>query len=340
MSAQLKTKDQVLEGVKAHLGALISQFGAFKDCDWLAGDASNRFYGRLKFEKSNLILMVMNAPEAFKSEEVTGAAQGQIKELPFVSVGRAFEKAKVRVPHIYFISPASDFLITEDLGDELLYQRRQNSSALDWYEKALDELALIQKVSPTITPHKFTTELLSWEFEHFMEYALIKRDKKLSDSVAAEIRKFGSKIVGRMASSSYVLVHRDYHSKNLLVLDNEKKIGVIDFQDALMGPPTYDLASLLRDSYVALSDEEENRLLQYFETVSGTKIDRELFGYTSLQRNLKAVGRFYYISMVKGKDTHLPYVKPSLHRIFKTLKQIGELRALALLEGLMSHEAS
>jgi aminoglycoside/choline kinase family phosphotransferase len=313
--------------------------GNFCSLAWLPGDASNRFYGRIRLEQKTLMLMVMNAPEAFKSEEVTGAEREAVTELPFVKMARELGMADVRVPQVFYVASNSEFLILEDLGDELLYVRRQKEAAMDWYEKALDELLKIQLLTKPVTSHRFTSELLKWETEHFVEYALLKRDKKISTAQLAELRNFLDRLVGRMSSSPYVLVHRDFHSKNLMVLDDEKRVGIIDFQDALMGPPTYDLASLLRDSYVRLEDVEEERLLSYFEKISGQPVDRELFHLTSLQRNLKAIGRFYYILMVKGRDTHIPFVSPSLQRVFKTLRQINELKILSLLEGLLYEEA-
>lgn len=339
----VQSRDQILERVKAWMASDRAKFSTDFSCEWLPGDASNRFYGRLRFASGpTLMLMVMNAPEAFKSEEVTGSNEASIQELPFVTIAREFEKAKIRVPHIVGVDPRSEFLLSEDLGDELLYERRQREPASLWYERALDELVRIQKSNAfkPVADRKFTKDLLAWEGEHFVEYCLLKRDKKVSDAVLAEIRNFISKAVERMHASSYLVVHRDYHSKNLLVLENEKRVGVIDFQDALMGPPTYDLASLLRDSYVSFDEKEEEHFLKYFEAASGAPLDRELYGLTSLQRNMKAAGRFYYISMVKGKDTHLPYVAPTLRRIFKTLKEIKEVRVLSLLEGLLKEEAA
>jgi aminoglycoside/choline kinase family phosphotransferase len=336
-------REPILERVREWMESDRSKYSTDFQCEWLPGDASNRFYGRLKFASgAKLMLMVMNAPEAFKSEEKTGANETMQSELPFVTIGRELEKAKVRVPRIMGVDPRSEFLLSEDLGDELLYTKRQIEPASIWYERALDELIRLQKVTPftPVAERSFTDELLSWEGEHFVEYMFLKRDKNVSKAVLDELRNFLKKIVDRMTASKYILVHRDYHSKNLLVLEDEKRVGVIDFQDALMGPPTYDLASLLRDSYVALDDKEEKHFLDYFEKNSKTPLDRELFNLTSLQRNMKAAGRFYYISIVKKKDTHLPYVAPTLKRIFKTLKDLNELRLLSLLEGLLKDEAS
>ena len=112
------------------------------NCEWLPADASNRFYGRLTYlSGKTLILMVMNAPEAFKSEEAGHETESDKKgELPFVTVARAFEAQGVRVPKILAVSHDSSFLILEDLGDELLYKKRAQAPALIWYEKAIDEL--------------------------------------------------------------------------------------------------------------------------------------------------------------------------------------------------------
>ncbi len=341
MAVQMEDKIQILEEVHSLLRETEYRDEAF-ECRWLPGDASNRFYGRLQFQFTNhsLILMVINAPEAFKSEEVTGASESKITELPFVTIARGFQKEGIRTPNIVAVDEDSRFLICEDFGDELLYLRRQKESALSWYEYALEELSRIQKTRPfePIKGRRFTPELLSWEFDHFLEYALLKRNKKISDSDVHLLKRFFNESVSKLTKSEFTVVHRDYHSKNLMILEPEYRVGVIDFQDALMGPPTYDLVSLLRDSYVRLSKEEEERLLKHFEGVSNTKVDRDAYGLMSLQRNLKAAGRFYYISMVKGKDTHLPFVKPTLLRAFQTLKELGELQVLSLLEGLLQNE--
>lgn len=328
------------------LNALLPEvFSALKETckvDKLPGDASNRSYIRLhRSSGETLIVMIMNAPEAFKSEEKTGSTE-KPRELPFISVGRAFEKAGIRVPRILYADPRERFLVLDDLGDELLYARADGPDRLMWYRKALDELARIQSLqafSP-VSDNRFTQELLDWEAEHFVEYALLKRQKHLSATELSELRSFLKSAVVKLIKTPYVVTHRDYHSKNLMILKNENRVGVIDFQDALMGPDTYDLASLLRDSYVRLSEDEENDLLHYFEQISRRSVDLEAYALQSLQRNLKAVGRFYYISMVKGRDTHLPYVKPTLHRVFKTLEDLKARNILNLLQKVLRDEAS
>ncbi len=336
-SAVLESREDLWQSIERR----VKESGFLKEGwmrkEWLPGDASNRFYARaFKSDGHSHIIMVLNAPEAFKSEEVTGGPPAW-KELPFVAIGRRLRQSDIRTPEILFVSPSHDFIVLEDLGDELLYQRRQVTEAIDWYEKALDELARLQGLKDLAKGIEFTPELLHWETEHFVEYALLKRQKTISDGALTELRRFLQKVVDRMVGSTYVLCHRDFHSKNLLILEKERRIGVIDFQDALWGPPVYDLASLLRDSYIRLSDSEENHLVDYFSKLT-SPVDRELFAMTSLQRNLKAIGRFFYISIVKKRDTHLPFVKPSLERVVKTLKDLNERRVLSLVEGVMGDE--
>ncbi len=326
-TANLRPRDQILSEIQSRYSKILS-------CEWMPGDASNRFYGRIKVSDSpeSKILMVMNAPEAFKSEEATGADESKIRELPFVTVGRRLESEGVRVPHIDFVDPQSSFMVLEDLGDELLYDRRQKEKAIEWYKLALKTLAKFQRITP-FEPAKsrsFTLDLLKWEAEHFVEYAIEKSDKKVSAHGLKEIREILSKACETISKVPYVLSHRDYHSKNILIVKN-KEVALIDFQDALLGPADYDLASLLRDSYVAFEDQEESELLKYYESEAGRKVDLSLFGWVSLQRNLKAIGRFFYIHKVKGRDTHLPYVRPSFKRVKRTLNQIGEKRFLELL---------
>jgi hypothetical protein len=87
---------------------------------------------------------------------------------------------------------------------------------------------------------------------------------------------------------------------------------------------------------VRFEDAEEEELLQYFEKEAGKKIDRTQLGWMSLQRNMKAAGRFYYIQIVKGKDSHVQFVKPSMQRIFRSLQQLGEKEILQILESSMA----
>ena len=280
---------------------------------------------------------MVNAIDAFKSDEAGATGQKIATELDFVNIGRTWKAQGIQVPEIYWVSSDSHLLLLEDFGDELLFLRRQKGLAHEEYRKALRELVKIQNSKPTdrILARGFSKDLLTWEFEHFVEYALEKRTRPITPSQLATLRNWMKKVVDNLSALPQIVCHRDYHSKNVLIRE-DGLIGVIDFQDSLMGPDTYDLASLLRDSYVRFEDQEEEELLQLFEAEAGKKINRTQFGWMSLQRNMKAAGRFYYIQIVKGKDSHIPFVKPSMNRIFRSLNQLNEKEIIQILETSMA----
>lgn len=290
----------------------------------LPGDASNRSYARIQSGSEARIVMILNEKEAFKSEEAAASSSPQetLGDIDFVKIGRDWRSQGIPVPRIDYIDPAYRFLILEDFGQRLLYDERDKPHRLSFYKKAMEVLVRIQNLKPNerIQARAFNEALLSWEFEHFLEYAIEKRGGPKA------LQKFEAWMRDKiqfLAKMPAVVTHRDFHSKNLMILGDES-LGVIDFQDALMGPSCYDLASLLRDSYVRLSPEEEETLLSEYERLSGQALHREAYAWMSLQRNLKAIGRFFYISMVKKKDTHLPFVEPSVKRVIQTLESLSE----------------
>jgi len=136
-----------------------------------------------------------------------------------------------------------------------------------------------------------------------------------------------------------VFTHRDYHSRNLMVREksvNGTRLGVLDFQDALMGPATYDLASLLRDAYIALDEPLVDDLIAcYLGRMAGSMAVgtdagkfRRLFDLTSIQRNLKAAGRFVYIDRVKHNPKFLADIPRVLGYVRQNLAKYPELATL------------
>lgn len=310
----------------------------------LAGDASNREYWRLHLagHPSSMILMINHQAEGFHSEEYLGGGKaGELKRSSFVEVAEFWRKQGVRVPELYVCDARERFLLLEDLGDCLLFEQRQKDSSLEWYREALRELLRIQAL-PSHEPvygRQFGSSILRWECEHFLDYMLLKRQKELKRSELDLLRKFFNEIVQCMEAVPQTVVHRDYHSKNLLLLSAEKRVGVIDFQDALLGPQTYDLASLLRDSYVVLSESEERELYRFYEKESELSLKWEDYVMTSIQRNLKAAGRFYYIWIEKGAKTHLPFVAPTMQRIYRSLEDLNRQAELEILKRYLGDHA-
>jgi aminoglycoside/choline kinase family phosphotransferase len=149
-----------------------------------------------------------------------------------------------------------------------------------------------------------------------------------------EIRGAFEKIAELLAGQPRVFVHRDYHSRNLMV--DGAQLGVIDFQDALMGPATYDLASLLRDAYIELDEALIDRLInRYLDQLAphqqlwaNREAFRRLFDFTSIQRNLKAAGRFVYIDRIKGNSKFLADIPRTLGYVRRNLLKYPELFAL------------
>jgi N-acetylmuramate 1-kinase len=323
--------------------------GRFRTLAPLAGDASNRRYFRIELTEGavrSLILMQLAEPEAFKqSEEAVSGAAHHIAELPFVNILSHLSKAGVPVPRLYHYDQQAGLLYLEDFGDLTLAEACRGANVTDLaahYTQAVDALVQMQSKateagdSNCLAFHRsFDVPLLMWEFDHFLEYGIVaRRGKPMCADDHLPIREEFEKIAGLLAGQPRVFVHRDYHSRNLMV-DGER-LGIIDFQDALMGPATYDLASLLRDAYIALDEALIGRLVdRYLDGLPTQWQDgntreafRRLFDFTSIQRNLKAAGRFVYIDRVKGNPTYLADIPRVLNYVKLNLRKYPELARL------------
>jgi len=314
----------------------------------LAGDASNRRYFRLELAGGpphTLVLMQLASPEAFKhSEEAVSGVAPPITELPFVNILSHLAKADVAVPSLYYYDKPAGLLYLEDLGDVTLAQACDNAASPetpDLYRQAVDALIRLHlKASFPADPsclafgRAFDVPLLMWEFDHFIEYGIERRaGTVLPENDRRTIRAEMRKIAELLADQPRVFTHRDYHSRNLMVQD--ERLRVLDFQDALMGPASYDLASLLRDSYLSLDEELIDELvIRYLEgrAKAGAPLDRltfmRIFDLTSIQRNLKAAGRFVYILLEKNNDRYLPYIPRTLGYVKRNLEKYRSLHPL------------
>lgn len=314
----------------------------------LAGDASNRRYFRiaLKGTPSALILMQLADPEGFKkSEEAVSGASAQIAELPFTNVLTHLQRTGVTVPTLHYFDREAGLLYLEDFGDLTLAEacRHADRARLEaLYRQAIDQLALLQ-VKGTTPPapgciafhRRFDVPLLMWEFDHFLEYGITARvGQPMKPADDAVVRAAFQRIAELLAGQPQVFVHRDYHSRNLMV--DGSRMGIIDFQDALMGPATYDLASLLKDAYIELDDAVVDALVEHFlDRLAGLGVKvgdraafRRLFDLTSIQRNLKAAGRFVYIDRVKHNPKFLADIPRVLGYVRRNLSKYPELGTL------------
>ncbi len=333
-------------------------FSASLDCCMaLAGDASNRRYYRLHLSEAavpSLILMQLADSEGFKtSEEAVSEKETEIAELPFINVLKHLQAADIPVPVLYFYDEPAGLLYLEDFGDETLFQactEGGESVIQHLYPKAIDSLVQIHlRLQPETAEacvafsRAFDVPLLMWEFEHFLEYGIWARQHKKPMCADHEkvFREAFTMMAECMANQPAVFTHRDYHSRNLMV--DGDRLGVIDFQDALMGPATYDLASLLRDSYLALDESFIDEMIDRYLEGMCAELDRDtqermlftdraafrrLFDLTSIQRNLKAAGRFVYIAQVKGNPKFLADIPRTLGYVRRNLETYPELEPL------------
>jgi hypothetical protein len=312
----------------------------------LPGDASNRRYFRLGLSGGrSAILMQLAEPEAFKQSEEAVSGTVATTELPYLNVRRHLAKAGVAVPVLYYYDQAAGLLYLEDFGDLLLVQAckdGRSEKTVRLYHRAIETLVRIHTgaTSPAdpsciAFQRAFDVPLLMWEFDHFLEYGVVARHgKPMCADDFLPVRSEFQRVAELMAAQPRVFTHRDYHSRNLMV-DGER-LGVLDFQDALMGPAAYDLASLLRDAYLALDEALIDELIAaYLDCMDragaglGDRASfRRLFDLTSIQRNLKAAGRFVYIDRVKKNPKFLADIPRVLGYVRRNLAKYPELATL------------
>ena len=299
----------------------------------LTGDASDRRYFRVLLRDApSQVLAVHPGPVAFDA-------------VPFVNVARLLSAMPVPVPRILACADALGIMALEDLGDVTLQAHVGASSPAEHealYRQAVTFINTIQRrgrelASDDYVPYGivFDVEKLTWELQFFTKHFLeAYRGATLTDSArTALVREYAS-IVEELASESPVLCHRDYHSRNLML--HQGSLHIIDFQDARMGPDTYDLASLLRDSYVDFSDQQVDALIAFFLAQRGASEDedrdfRRRFDLMALQRNLKALGTFGFQTTSRGNPVYIQYIPRTLNYARANLaryERFGRLREL------------
>lgn len=289
----------------------------------LAGDASNRTYYRcfLDSDKSYVVMVNASSDRAIVSEEIASHSK-DFKELPFVNIQRYLVHLGVRVPAIHFHDEGEGILILDDLGDSLLGDIIDESGQLpELYRQAIDMMVKFQIKEEHIPPwcyarlNRFNSNLYDFEFDHFIEYGIVKAGVELPHIVLSKLQRLFHRLSVLFERYSGIFVHRDYHSRNILYF--KEQLYTIDFQDALIGPPHYDLVSLLRDAYVELTDDFVDRMVDYYLAKSpyaGAGF-KDIFNLMSIQRMLKAAGRFRYIKLVKGNDKFMRYIPRLLRRV-------------------------
>jgi hypothetical protein len=242
--------------------------------------------------------------------------------------------------------------VLEDLGDVTLQAHlgaapAQAHAAL--YREAVALIARVQQRGAELErpglPFSvaFDVEKLTWELEFFLKHFVAAyRGVTIEAPLLEAIRKEFAAIVEELAGEPRVLCHRDYHSRNLMLHDG--RLCMIDFQDARMGPDTYDLVSLLRDSYVDVNEAAVDDLTAYFLALKGPSVGaaefRARFAVMALQRNLKALGTFGYHTVTRDNPVYIQYIPRTLRYVRDNLaRQARFARLRDLLAALLGELA-
>jgi N-acetylmuramate 1-kinase len=325
----LDRAEQLRGWLKATLGS--SEFDIAPASD----DASFRRYFRIRRSDAQASLIAMDAPPDKES-----CAQ-------FVRVARVFAEAGVHVPAIHAQDLAQGFLLLSDMGERTYLQALDEGSAAKLYEPALDALLRIQLASrPGVLPD-YDVDLLTRELRLFPDWYVSRQlRRQLGAAQAATLEEGFSTILRNNLSQPRVFVHRDYHSRNLMVC--EPCPGILDFQDAVHGPITYDLVSLLRDAYIAWEEERViDWAVRYWEKARSARLPvagdfaefyRD-FEWMGVQRQLKVLGIFARLSFRDGKNGYLKDQPRVMNYARRACARYRELTPLArLLDELESAE--
>lgn len=265
----------------------------------LAGDASFRRYFRLEY--ANLTRIVMDAPP--EKEDI----------VPFININKKLAAIGIHTPTIYAIEPENGFILLEDLGDQLLLNVLSHTNANIFYSGAITTLLQIQQCTTSELANFDKTFMLKeislfqeWFLQAYLQFHVSEDEQHL-------LNETFEWLTTQIAMQPQVFIHRDYHSRNLIVLDqnNSNDIGVIDFQDAMRGPFTYDIVSLLKDCYIQWPREQVLQWLRQFyeqlfvsHTYSFTEFTKA-FDLCGLQRHLKVLGIFCRLHLRDNKATYL-----------------------------------
>ena len=282
----------------------------------LAGDASTRLYYRIRLDDDQTRIVAV-LPEPFEPDQ-----------LPFLDTHALLRTLGIRVPRVYESMGPDGILVLEDLGDRLLQNevsvRHANKRQL--YAEAIDLLTKLQIGARELSPRshlalrtafddrKFREEL-SFFRTHYLEGL---RGARLDAEDGLALDASFENIARELASQTYALCHRDYHSRNLIRYGGD--LAVIDFQDARLGPRVYDLVSLMNDSYVVNSVELVEDMTERLSRALGVDIANE-YDLAALQRNLKALGTFGYQIVHRANEVYRPYLAPTLGLVRDNLER-------------------
>ena len=302
----------------------------------LTGDASDRRYVRILLRDAPSQVLAVY-PQAF-----------DVDTLPFANVSRLLAAMPVPVPAILGHSNALGVLALQDLGDVTLQAHLGAASPAEHaalYRQAVTFVDTMQRRGQELTSSRylpygiaFDVEKLSWELQFFVKHFLgAYRGVSFGAGEREALDVELTRMAEELAAEPRVLCHRDYHSRNLMLHDGQ--LYIIDFQDARMGPDTYDLVSLLKDSYVDFTEREVDELIAFFlalrgvgaersRTSSDAAVFRRRFDLMAMQRNLKALGTFGFQTTTRVNPVYIQYIPRTLAYVRANMERDGRFARL------------
>jgi len=285
----------------------------------LSGDASFRKYYRV--DKDAISYVVMDCPPDKENLDA------------FIKISDKLQKAKINVPKLFECNEDDGFLVISDLGDNLYSKKLDKETVYCLYTDALETIVKMQ-INTDLSGLDNFDNLYDEENKLFTDWFLQHHQKTdLDDSLKSDLSNEFDKINSIIKDIPKTFVHRDFHSRNLLVTDTSNP-GVIDYQDAVLGPVTYDLVSLLKDCYITWDDGLiEDMLESFFTRIKSNSINsisdfRYWFDITGLQRHIKAIGIFSRLNYRDNKNGYLKDVPRTYAYVDKVLNKYEDLSNL------------
>jgi aminoglycoside/choline kinase family phosphotransferase len=302
-----------------------------------SNDASFRRYFRIAAARDGAAdsFIIMDAPPAREDCR------------PFVQAATVFAAAGVSVPQVLAADLEQGFLLLGDFGNTTYLSRLDAATAPSLYRDASRALVDMQKASvPGVFPN-YSRELLERELMLFPDWYLARhKEIGLTEAQRRVLHDAFEMIIQNNLSQPAVFVHRDYHSRNLMILPSGRNPGILDFQDAVYGPITYDLVSLLRDAYIRWEEQQVlDWTIRYWEMArkDGLPVARDFpdfyrdFEWMGLQRHLKVLGIFARLHYRDGKDNYLKDMPLVLDYVLQVVRRYVDLAPLARLIEEIEH---
>jgi len=259
---------------------------------------------------------------------------------PFIKIARLIERAGVQSPHIYEFDQPQGFMRLSDLGSTAYLDKLNDKTADALYLDAIKSIVRMQTIHADLPA--YNEELLQFEMSLFVDWYLIKHlDQSLSSTQNNVITSTFKILTESALQQPVVFVHRDYHSRNLMLTDKNNP-GVIDFQDAVNGPATYDLVSLIKDCYIAWPRKKQLLWIDAFLELSSLNVEKQQFikhlDLMGMQRHLKAIGIFARLNLRDSKPAYMNDIPRTLAYVFDVCQRYEELSEFSELLSSMNIE--